>query len=224
MSSADSNDHLGSSVQCGDHLSASTTRKGKIVGFGESHGRGRAASGDADDSGRVTVEVSGAPPRGEEGTLSACQRLIDQLNSKFLESWGSPSEVQGVQHIDAEALGVGPYLGRRLTIQVVRALTDPAFWQALGYHGHISLSLLLCEAADLLKTAIEFKTSKIPPAFRASLTLVLDATDVPGFSLDAVIDEFNVKHGSWVEAQGFEAVWVVGPWREMVSKLCRAKG
>jgi hypothetical protein len=219
LTQPDENEPLTSTAHFSDHASATVTRKGKIVGFDESVGRGRAAHGNADDSGRITVQPSGVPPHGEDGTLNTCARLVDQLNAGHGESWGSPVEVCGVRHIDAEVTGVGPFDGRKMTVQVVRALTDPSFWQTLGYHGQVTASLSLKDAAIVLKKAIETKVSKIPSEIRKSVTLVLDATDVPGLSLDPVVDEFNMRYSEWVEAQGFNGVWVAGPWREMVSRL-----
>lgn len=224
MSPTDPDEILGSVAQLGDHASATVTRKGKVIGFSESQGRGRAASGDVHESGRVTIGICGSPPRGEEGTIEACHRLIMQRNLALGETWEEPREVRGVQYIDAEVLGSGSFAGRRMTIQVVRALTDPSFWKTLGYAGRESLDLSQDEAAEVLKNAIEFKASKIPLGVRSSLTLALDATDVPALSMHAVVDSFNSLHGSWLDAQGFESVWVVGPWREMVSRLGVAKG
>ncbi|MGB5235281.1 MAG: hypothetical protein WBN85_08925 [Candidatus Macondimonas sp.] len=207
-----------SGIRAVDHWSATTTRKGEIVGFGESDGRGRAASGDWHASGLVTFQIAGSSPRGEEGALAACQRLIHHIN---LESnlWEAPTEVVGIQHIDAVSLGVGKNSGNKLTIQVVRALTDPAFWKSLGRNGSASISVTVPEAAEYLKDAILFKVDKIPSAVCASLTLALDATDVPALSFHPVIEAFNQKHGNWVDTQGFASIWVIGPEREMVSHL-----
>ena len=77
----------------------------------------------------------------------------------------------------------------------------------------------MADAAGILKVAIEHKVRKIDTSVRATLTLVLDACDVPGLSLDPVIDAFNADHSEWLAAQGFQSVWVVGPWVEMVREL-----
>jgi hypothetical protein len=215
---------LSDPAQFGDHVSCTTTRGGKIIGFTESQGRGRTGSGDIDGSGLVAITLTGVPPRGEAGTLKACQRFVDHINSKFAQSWASPTEVRGVQHVDAEAVGFGPLAGLKLTIQVVRALTDPVFWKDLGYDGHVSLSLPLDGAASVLKAAVELKSGKIPLTIRPLLTLILDATDVPALSLDGVVDEFNKGRGGWVDAQGFQSVWVVGPWNSMIRRLTGANG
>ena len=218
MSPTEPDEEQHSGIRAVDHWSATTTRKGEIVGFGESDGRGRAASGDWHASGLVTFQIAGSSPRGEEGALAACQRLIHHIN---LESnlWEAPTEVVGIQHIDAVSLGVGKNSGSKLTIQVVRALTDPAFWKSLGRNGSASISVTVPEAAEYPKDAILFKVDKIPSAVCSSLTLALDATDVPALSFHPVIEAFNQKHGNWVDAQGFASIWVIGPEHEMVSRL-----
>jgi hypothetical protein len=109
--------------------------------------------------------------------------------------------------------------GETLTMQVVRALTDPGFWQSMGHTGNVKLSLSLDECADILRKAVELKSAKIPKDVRAQLTLVLDACDLPGLALDPVIDDFNVRHAGWIQSQGFHSVWVAGPWKEMVRQL-----
>lgn len=221
MSHPDSDEVLGASAVMTDHLSATITQKGKVVGYGESHGRGRAASGDAHDSGMIEIRLSGSSPRGEEGALAACERFIEHLNLSG-GSWAPPVVVTGVQHIDATAQRADGADRPPLTIQVVRALTDPSFWRSLGRNSNTSVSVTVSEAADLLKSAVDFKASKIPTEIRSGITLVLDATDVPGLSLDPVVDEFNSRLGEWAASLEFESVWVVGPWREMVRKLCGA--
>ena len=207
-----------SKANFGDHVSATTTRNGKIVGFSESQGRGRAASGDIDGSGRVSIQIAGTAPRGEEGMLQACKRLVEQLNISG-QSWAAPSEVSSVQYIDAVAAGERDFEGRTLTIQVVRALTEPAFWQSLGHTGSSRLSLTFLEAAEAIKAAIELKAQKIPASLRPQLTLLLDAFDVPGLALHAVAEEFERHHGRWAGSLGFDSIWIAGPWREMVSEL-----
>lgn len=223
MSRPDRDDNFGASAAISAHSSATTTRKGKIVGFGESDGRGRAASGDVVGSGMIEITVSGSSPRGEEGALAACERLVEHLNLSG-SSWASPIEVVGVQHVDAKVQRADGVDGTPLTIQVVRALTDPGFWRSLGRNSNTAISVSVPEAADFLKAAVESKANKIPVEIRRDITLVLDATDVPGLSLDPVVDEFNCRLGEWAASLGFESVWVVGPWREMVRELCGASG
>ncbi len=216
MSHSDNGGTIRDFAVMSDHSSATITRKGKIVGFGESHGRGRAASGDLVDSGMIEIAVSGSSPQGEEGTFPTCQRFVEHLNLSG-SCWAPPTEIVDRQYIDAIADGTD---APPLKIQVVRALTDPKFWQSLGCNSNMAISVSVPEAADLLKSAIESKANKIPANIRSSITLVLDATDVPGLSLDPVVDEFNFRLGKWAISLGFESVWVVGPLRGMVRKLC----
>ena len=218
MSPSEPIDRLRQMLQAGDHMSATTTRNGKIIGFSESQGRGRAASGDADDSGSILITLVGSAPRGEEGTIQACRRLVTHLNSSG-ESWEEPSEITGVQYIDATAEGAASSIGNTLQIQVVLALTDPGFWKSIGYSGNATLNLPLSDCADLLKMAIEFKSAKIPPEIRANIMLALDANDIPGLALDPVVEQFALLHSQWAHAQGFRSIWLVGPWKEMVSRL-----
>lgn len=56
-----------------DHLSGATIRNGETINFSESLGRGRAASGDLDAAGCITISINGVPPRGEAGALEAAQ-------------------------------------------------------------------------------------------------------------------------------------------------------
>lgn len=211
-------DEVGLTAVLGDHLAATVTRKGKVIGFSESHGRGRAASGDASDRGEIAIQISGSSPKGEEGAFGSSKRLVDYLRARG-ESWLDPVEVEGVRNIDATVAGTGSWEGKSLTIQVVRAFTDPSFWEGLGRGGRAGISVSVSEAAEILKGAIEHKVRKIDLPVRATLTLVLDACDVPGLSLDPVIDAFNADHSEWLAAQGFQSVWVVGPWVEMVREL-----
>lgn len=218
MSPSEPIDRFREMLQAGDHVSATTTRNGKIIGFGESQGRGRAASGDADDSGRVAITLVGSAPRGEEGTIQACRRLVTHLNSSG-ESWEEPTEITGVQYVDATAEGTASSIGNTLQIQVVRALTDPKFWESIGYSGSATLNFSLSDCADVLKRAVELKAEKIPPEIRTNIVLALDANDIPGLALDPVVEQFALRHSQWAHAQGFRSIWLVGPRQEMVSRL-----
>src|SRR5262245_42044271 len=107
----------------GDHCSATVTRKGEIVGFSESNGRGRAATFDVFEDGSISFSRGGITSQGEEGTLLVSDHLVRTLNS-LGSDWGAPV-LSAVQHVDCEAQnGAGK---QQLWIQVVRAMTDRAF-------------------------------------------------------------------------------------------------
>lgn len=218
MSIANSDEEIESVGIFSDHVLATVKRNNEIVGSSESQGRGRAASCDHLSSGKVRIDVSGVAPRNEEGTMATCQRLLARINEGSVK-WGELAEAKGVPHIDAFAPGEGENAGSTLTIQVVRALTDCNFWQSLGVDGRAMLELTLPEASDMLKKAIHFKAGRIPADSRQTLTLALDATDLPGLALDTVVAQFKRMHAIWVKTQGFASVWVVGPSVEMVHQL-----
>lgn len=203
-----------------DHLSATTTRQGRLVGFSESEGRGRSATGDLNEDGTVTIEVMGAAPKGEEGAMGCCFRLIE-AKREIGEQWADPVEISGKAHIDASAASLVDS-SIKLKIQVVRALVDWVFWRSLGREQFSSIRVEPREAAVLLQNAIELKIGRIPQQIRRETVLLLDATDVPGLVLTDVVEEFQKQYSAWCREQGFAEVWITGPWQEMTHKLCGA--
>ncbi len=203
----------------GDHASGSTTRDGRLVGFGESHGRGRAAAADLNPDGTITLQIAGNPPQGEDGTLECCIRLI---TTKRLagESWENPGSLQREGYVDA--VSTSPDCSQNLKIQVVRAFVEQGFWHTLKKAKVSSVNLFPSGAADLLRDAINSKVEKIPFVKRQGILLLLDATDVPALVLTNVVDAFHKAHGDWCEKQGFSEVWIAGPWQEMTYRLDRA--
>ena len=203
-----------------DHLSATTTRQGRLVGFSESEDRGRSATGDLNEDGTVTIEVMGAAPKGEEGAMGCCFRLIEAKRKKG-ELWADPVEISGEAHIDASAAWLVDS-SVKLKIQVVRALVDQAFWSSLGREQFTSIRVEPKIAAELLQKSIELKIGRIPLGVRRETVLLLDATDVPGLVLTDVVEEFHKQYLAWCKKQGFAEVWITGPWQEMTHKLCCA--
>lgn len=201
-----------------DEVGTLTLQDGKAVRFIDSEGGERVCSGDVSPSGHVTVEIAGKPPQGEEGTEETCKRLYNHLNA--LGAGFTNLEISNEKHIDAKAFTLD---GGRVNIQVIRALSRKAFWKELGeskYHRitkdcWIESTLTSAEAVETLRQAIEDKHKPELDGF----ILALDATDVPGLSLDAVREAFNAQYGGWVVSLGFYQVWVVGPWPEMIHQL-----
>lgn len=203
-------------VRIGDHLSATTTRDGKVVGFSESTGRGRSATTDVNPDGTISLHVSGSSSLGEEGTLKSCQLLVERLN-KPDSRWNSP--VMGIHpSVDCEATAVQGI--DRLEMQVVRAIADSAFWQELGRSGESGLrNLTPQDAANGIKNSISQKATSIPATDRARLILVLNSIDSPSLILDTVIEEFRRAHLSWAQSLGFREIWIVGPWTNLTHRL-----
>lgn len=196
-----------------DGVVALTQQDGRNVRVSADEGRGRASNGDLSPGGGVTLGILGKPPLGEEGTEETSGRLFRHLNAlgaRFTDL----QHVKGIPHIDASVCSPD---GATVNIQVVRALTDAAFWEELARSksGEVERVVPMAEAVEMLRKSISHKSKPELDGF----ILALDATDVPGLSLDAVHEAFNAQYGGWVDSLGFYQVWVVGPWPEMIHQL-----
>ena len=199
-----------------DHQTVLGRRKDKPFAFRESlDPDGRASSADRDDDGLHSFCLSGSPPQGEEDTLRVCHLLVRKLN--FVgDNWDDPVRGDGV--VDCEAADADQPQ-RKLQIQVVRAVVDPKLWQELRIRGTITRSGVdSSKLAFHLKDAIDKKTN-IPSSVRRGLALALDATRLPAFAFDDVLEVFHREYLLWTKSLGFEAVWLVGPVPELVCRL-----
>ncbi|MCP1500920.1 hypothetical protein J2Y86_005627 [Pseudomonas migulae] len=196
-----------------DGVVALTQQDGRNVRVSVDEGRGRASSGDLCPGGGVTLGMLGKPPRGEEGTKETSGRLFQHLNASGAR-FTDLEHVEHIKHVDAFVCSPD---GAKVSIQVVRALTDSTFWEELARSKseEIERVVPMAEAVEMLKKSISHKQKPELDGF----ILALDATDVPGLSLDAVHEAFNAQYGGWVDSLGFYQVWVVGPWPEMIHQL-----
>jgi len=204
------------STTIGDHVAGTTIRAGKVVGFGESDRGGRSAFADVMPDGTVTHGQFGRPPQNEEGTLEACQRLVNMLNG--LGANYSMPEDKGRLHVDCECQDLSS--GQSIFIQVVRACVNPALYAELCHRGERRRDAdLIGEYAKELVEAISLKVGKIAPDIRPNITLALDAMEFPGLCFDEVRDAFAQASGAWAKAQGFAAIWIVGPNAQLIHRL-----
>lgn len=192
-------------------------RKGKPFTFRESRRLdGRAASADCDDDGSLSFSVSGSSPQGEEQTLEVCKLLVQKLNLDG-SAWGEPVSGDGV--VDCEATDINDP-SQRLQVQVVRAITDQRLWKQLNTQGAAQESSVdPSSLGSHIENTIKKKAEAIPQSVRKGLTLVLDATLLPGIAFDDVIEEFHTQHSAWASSLGFEGIWLVGPVIELVQRL-----
>lgn len=205
-----------SEVRFSDHLSATTTRGGKVIGFSESQGRGRASTADVNADGTISLTVTGSSSLGEQDTLKSCQLLIERLN-KPDPLWSQP--ILGTHPaVDAEATAVG--CDDTFHMQVVRAITNSEFWRELGRLGASGFrNVTPTEAASGIRDSILHKASSIPPSDRSRLVLVLNSIDSPSLVLDPVIEAFLLMHQLWTRSLGFREIWIVGPWSDLSYRL-----
>jgi hypothetical protein len=191
-------------------------REGELTGFGESGRQGRAASADMAQSGETTFAITGNSPQGEDDTLLCCSTLISCLNASGGE-WEDPKLAAGGVDCTSSAKS-----GLRLDIQVIRALTDQAFWRELNAEGRVERRTMDFQPlVTALRTAIEKKadTRKVTPRDRHSIRLALDATRLPVLCFDAVRRLLRQELSTWATTLGFAAIWVVGPSAHLTWRL-----
>lgn len=195
-------------AQVTSQLAALQERDGKAIGFTEGPRKGLSSSASQTDDGKVEFSLEGRSPQGEEETLQVCETLIHKLSESGLR-WSDP--VEGLQDVDCEARDLDT--DRRIRIQVVRAVVDPALWIEVAQSGSTNRAETIDEIADALRTAIESKANpcKIPESQRADITLALDASRLPGHVLDAPVSHFVEYFRDWAASLGFEGIWIVGP-------------
>jgi hypothetical protein len=179
----------------------------------------RTSSGTDLDAERATLlySIEGLSRQNEQGVERVSALLVERLNLDGAK-WGPPvvkklNEFE--QGIDATAID-----GTRfLRMQVTRAEPSGEVWSRLRANGMTRGALSVEEAAAILRWAIERKASKAPTSQRAELVLVLDALDTASFALDAVVEAFRHKFGSWARSLGYESIWVVGPNVRLTARL-----
>jgi len=73
-------------INVGRHETSTKRRHGIVRGFTESNRNARSTFADLQEDGSVVAGFQGAPPQGEEDTLTACRVLIARLN-ELGDSW-----------------------------------------------------------------------------------------------------------------------------------------
>jgi hypothetical protein len=190
-------------------------RFGEIITFAGQDPHGRRSRAELTDEDLITWDVTGPNPQGEANTLFVCETLAEALRRSG-EAWSVPTKGNG-EPKDCECFDA---LGGRINIQVTRASVKEELWKQLatlrstGKQSHTPAAI-----ADELKLAIEHKRDGLAPAVRNDLVLALDATRVSAFALPRVANEFRSSHGAWCAAAGFKAVWLVGPFPDLVTRL-----
>ena len=72
-----------------------------------------------------------------------------------------------------------------------------------------------CQAlAELFLRSIQHKANR-----GGDVSLVLDATDLAGFALPAVVEAFRQRHCEDARDVGFKEVWLAGPVKSLVWRL-----
>lgn len=200
--------HIEEAVHVSSYLAALKESGGQATGFSETARQGR-TSGASLERGQLRSFVVGTSPQGEEDSAAACQVLLERLRAdgEFYSHLLAGSEPADC------TLASDDIRGARLDVQVVRATISQSFWGTLGNSGSIDSTMAIASVVQEIEQAISLKNNerRIPSRQRADLVLALDATRLPGFGFDAVVQEFRTTRSSWVASLGFKSVWLVGP-------------
>jgi hypothetical protein len=205
---------IGVSGVYSDHLQ----RDGNDVGFREERFDGRRTEVEVDHDGSFKEKISGSSPQGEKDTLRACRILIRTLN-ELGGNWEEPVLVND-EVVDCRA-DCPDDPKKAISIQVVRACIDKAFWGQLNRSNILDERHGVQDLSDRIKLAIEKKADpmKIPVHSRQGMLLALDATLTPGTCFSIIVGDFKERWGSWVAGLGFKAVWLIGPDESLTKRL-----
>lgn len=188
----------------------------RVFAFRESARQGRVASADQHDDGLMSFSISGSSPQNEEDADTACQILINVLNTTGAK-WANL--VKGKEPADWEVFDM-EVPNRKLSMQVIRALTEKNIWKQLNNQKSFKVvNISRGQLVDEMKNAIEKKLHKYDEVIRQNLVLVLDANRLPILGFDDIRTEFQQQLGDWIKLTGFEAIWLVGPNESLTWRL-----
>ena len=203
-----------------DHVAATVHKDGEITSFHESvRPDGHAAWAALDDNNLLSQSISGPGSHGEEQTHNCCVKLIGKLN-RLGATWGEPVLVEKAD-VDCRVTDRG-CPESNLHIQVVRADPHQERWQQLSTSGQTKTwDLPASDLASSIRHAIDKKQQRIPSNARGNILLALDATLLPAYGFNGVIQAFHRGHGSWAASLGFLEIWLVGQTNELCHRLDR---
>lgn len=193
-----------------------TTRKAQVVGVILTTNK-HSIRADYVKSNCYDYYIEGCPPQNEEGTLDACEILVNYLNQLTDQPTFLSPYVVSHKYLDALAQRVDKNQ-QPLSIQVVRAVASDKFWHALAKQKIFSKVYNLTKASELLVEAINKKLG-IPEENRSEIVLLLDAVTTPFLSFRGIIDNFIQQYTKWMLQLGFQEIWIVGPSPTMTHRL-----
>jgi hypothetical protein len=181
---------------------------------------GRASNASLGPNGVITHGFIGSPSQGEERTLSTCRTLVAAMNLQGLR-WKEPGldPQNNDDHADASSEPISGD-GDRLLIQVVRANVSSELWMQAAKDKRIEIETQSPALIRDLLDAVELKTRKVRSAEkRARLVLALDASELAGYALGSVPNDFRTELGDWALLQGFKEIWLVGRHTSLTYRL-----
>lgn len=173
---------------------------------------GRSSSADHVSGGSWKYLIEGDPPHNEDGTLSACHRLVAHLNTNG-GGWRNPTEMseKGVDCVTHDG-------SHEVYIQVVRP-PDTRVYETLHKSKRFQDEKDAKSLADDLRDAINHKDRKDFPRGRQNTILAIDLADFAAHAVEQVSENFKQHHGKHVKAIGFRSIWAVGPTEQFILRL-----
>jgi hypothetical protein len=197
------------SIVTTDHASARKTDEALgDVGYSESARDGLRSRTERLEDGRYATELSGTPVRGENDSLLASKVLVQAMNRRGAD-WLEPV-IADAADSSIDCLAQSATSGRRVLIQVVRAISDSSLYRQLAqqtaYRAVATVETLIAHLA----ASVDFKEKALGKIERASLVLALDANRLPAFSMTEVRTAVTDQLPTIVAETGFKEVWLVG--------------
>jgi len=172
---------------------------------------------------QMDVEFKGRPSKGEAPVPSVYKELFDYLKAKD-GGWERLVNVSDQGSRDEQ--GIDCYLehssGRKLAIQVTRAVSKQKYWKSISraveQNDSFKEKVTLRALVDDLRCSIEEKAKKTSETIRRELTLVLDATETAHAAVH-IAEAFRSQYANWTMNLGFRAVWLIGRSVDFVFRL-----
>jgi hypothetical protein len=174
----------------------------------------RSAAADLDPDGSVRDRIVGRASSKADVERRAATRFVEYLKRDGAQ-WHAPvvvgANARDEAGVDCRAENDA---GEVLKMQVTSAEREA--WRCLDHALEIERQCDDIEpVVDALRDAVAAKRLD----GRGEITLLIDATDSPRASMRGVVEEFRRRYGLWAREQGWQAIWLVGPVVEFVSRL-----
>src|SRR5262245_6500144 len=143
----------------------------------------RSSSADLQPDKTWSHSIQGPPPRNEDGTLEACQRLVAHLNLKP-GTWSEP-QIKNEDGVDCITM----HHDQEIFIQVVRPIS-PKTYRSLARSNLFEDRKEIKALAEDLLIAVRHKSEKNYPRGKNHTILIVDLADFPAHALPEVASEF----------------------------------
>jgi hypothetical protein len=154
--------------------------------------------------GGVEVTLQGPIDLGRRSDFRVATHVIDQLRA-------DGRNVEVLTHTDKYGEDAQVRCdGEFVTIQVVSLRPTESF-VAEASRGSATTLVPVAQAASWVNDAVRAKATQYGPDVRAEMLLAVDTRAVAVVALPQIVDAVHLQFGDLRSANGFGAVWLVGP-------------